>query len=280
MTVVGFSDLTPSIQLWTPEIPETGHLVIICTWMGAANKHISKYVELHRRLLPAATLLILKCEVTNMILPYSKQQRAIEPAIAPIMKLLEQCEQSDVRPRILLHIFSNGGFSYATQLLIKLQRKRNAALPIIGIICDSSPGGVGYWTTYNTFTKSSSGGFPTSLVASTAAHLLLAVLYVSAAMGRYEIPEALWRRAILDTTLVESKRICYVASKADKIIDWRDVVAHADSARAKGWEVKELIMEDTLHCNHMEKNPQMYHEVVELMWSGEKLDKSKRTSKL
>lgn len=99
-------------------------------------------------------------------------------------------------------------------------------------------------------------------------------------MGRYEIPEALWRRAILDTTLVESKRICYVASKADKIIDWRDVVAHADSARAKGWEVKELIMEDTLHCNHMEKNPQMYHEVVELMWSGEKLDKSKRTSKL
>ncbi|KAL1597349.1 hypothetical protein SLS60_008933 [Paraconiothyrium brasiliense] len=271
MALNGFSKLAPDIYLYTPQDAETGHLVILGTWMGAANKYIEKYIDLHKKQMPTASILLLKSQVSSMIRPYTKQQQAIEPAMSPVLSLLAQSNSSNVPPRIFLHIFSNGGINSATHLLIDLERKRKAPLPLVGILCDSVPTGAGYWKTYNAFMYSFPARFPASIAASTAVHTLLILLFLSVAMGRYENPEDFWRKAILDTKLIDSKRICYVASKADKQTDWRDVVAHAEMARAKGWGVKKVILEDTPHCNHLKKDPQMYYDVLELMWTEAKL---------
>ncbi|KAF2788840.1 hypothetical protein K505DRAFT_328642 [Melanomma pulvis-pyrius CBS 109.77] len=110
--------------------------------------------------------------------------------------------------------------------------------------------------------------FLTNLAASAMVHTLLILLFLSVSMGRYEHPEDFWRKAILDKSLIDSNRICYVASKADKQTYWRDVVAHAGIARGQGWNTKEVILEDTPHCNHLKNDPQLYHSIVALMWEG------------
>lgn len=268
MALDGFSKFASDIYFYASKNSEPGNLVILGTWMGAGDKHIAKYIELHKQCSSTASILLLKSQVTSMISPYTKQQKAIEPAMAPVLNVLEQCKQSNIAPQILLHVFSNGGINSAIHLLIDLQRQTKAALPLMGIICDSVPTGAGYWKTYNAFMYSFPARFPISVVASAMVHTLLILLFCSVAMGRYDNPEDFWRKAILDPTLIEGDRICYVASKADKQTDWRDVVAHADIARGKGWSVKEIILEDTPHCNHLKKDPQVYHDAVELMWNG------------
>ena len=102
--------------------------------------------------------------------------------------------------------------------------------------------------------------FATNIAVASMVHTLLILLFRSDAMGRYENPEDFWRKAVLDKSLIDSNRMAYMASKADKQTDWRDVVAHAEIARKQGWDVKEIILESTPHCNHLKKDPQMYHD--------------------
>ncbi|KAH8730007.1 hypothetical protein GQ44DRAFT_700677 [Phaeosphaeriaceae sp. PMI808] len=271
MVLEGFQKITPDIQLYVPPNGDASRLVILSTWMGAADKYIAKYTELHQKIVPASSILLLKSGVSSMISPYKKQQKALEPAMAPVLRLLEQANDSKTKPNILLHMFSNGGINSAIHLLIDLQHKLKAPLPLVGLICDSVPTGTGYRKTYNAFMHSFPQSFPTNIAAGTMVHTLLILLFISVAMGRYDAPEDFWRKSILDKSLIDSNRIYYVASKADKQTDWRDVVEHAEIARKQNWDAKETILEDTPHCNHLKNDPQMYHDIVKLMWSGSKL---------
>jgi hypothetical protein len=268
MPLPDFLPLTPTISLYTPPQPSASHLVILCTWMGAADKHINKYTELHKQRIPTARILLLKSKVTSMIAPYTAQQAALEPATAPVLATLAE---TNAPPKVLLHVFSNGGINSATHLLTVLQRQTHKPLPLVGIICDSVPTGAGYWKTYNAFMHSFPSSLPVSVVAGAVVHTLLILLFLSVAVGRYENPEDMWRRSILHEKLVGTNRISYVASKADKLTDWRDVAAHAEEARSKGWEVREIIYEDSAHCNHLYKDPQAYHRVITDTWEGSKL---------
>ncbi|KAF1948690.1 indole-diterpene biosynthesis protein-like protein PaxU [Byssothecium circinans] len=268
MALEGFQKLAHDILLYTPPTAMAGHLIILGTWLGAADKHIAKYTELYKKQIETASILLLKSEISSMISPYKKQQKAMEPAMLPILNLLQRCKDSQTNPKILLHIFSNGGINSATHLLIDLRRALSTPLPIVGIICDSVPTGAGYRKTYNAFMYSFPQTFPANIVAAITVHTLLSLLFLCVAMGRYEYPEDFWRKAILDRELVGSNRICYVASKADAQTDWRDVVAHAGTARREGWEVREVILEDTAHCNHLRGDPGMYCDLVVRVWGG------------
>lgn len=267
MAIEGFVSLAPNIQMYSPPNAMVGQLVILATWMGAADKHIAKYTTLYKNLIPTARILLLKSVVSSMISPYKKQQAALEPAASAVHEILEEVAGNpQVKPHVLLHMFSNGGINSGTLLLLDLHRKRKQAMPLVGLICDSVPTGAGYWKTYSAFKYSFPQGFPANIIASSAIHVLLILLFASIYAGRYEHPEDFWRRSILDDKLVDSKRICYIASKADKLTDWKDVVAHADTARNKGWEVKEIIYEDTPHCNHLAKDPHAYEGAITSVW--------------
>jgi hypothetical protein len=168
-------------------------------------------------------------------------------------------------------MFSNGGIKSTTHLLIDLNRKRKVPMPLVGLICDSVPTGAGYWKTYNAFMYSFPQRFPTNIAAALLVHTLLILLFLSIAMGRYGHPEDFWRKTVLDKSLIDSNRIAYVASKADKQTDWEEVVAHAEIARKQGWDVREIILEDTPHCNHLKKDPHLYHDLVARVWEGHEL---------
>jgi hypothetical protein len=52
------------------------------------------------------------------------------------------------------------------------------------------------------------------------------------------------------------------------MVDWIDVHSHAEKARNKGWDVEEIIFEDTAHVNHMAKHEERYLTVVNSVWTG------------
>lgn len=90
MAIDGFTKLSPNILIYTPPAPKPGQLVVLGTWMGAADKHIAKYTTLYRQRLPNVRILLLKSYVTSMVQPYSTQQKAMEPAERYVRQFLEE----------------------------------------------------------------------------------------------------------------------------------------------------------------------------------------------
>ncbi|XXG96266.1 hypothetical protein Hte_002547 [Hypoxylon texense] len=280
MPLDGFIKLGPNIFLYTPPEYQAGRLVVLCTWLGAADKHIAKYADVYRTKAPNAKILLLKSVVGSMISSYSRQRKAMKPAELAVCQVLDECgylqsaggtKGSRNKPQILLHLMSNGGANSATNFLVDFNQRFKIRLPLVGLMCDSTPNASSYRKTCRAFMYSFPYSFPLSLVTSAFVHVTITLLYLSIAMGRYEAPEDYWRKSILNAELIENERACYIASKADKMTDWRDVASHAEEARGKGWDVKEIMFDDTPHCNHIGKNKDIYSSAVAAVWEGNKL---------
>lgn len=275
-----FVKLGPRISLFTPPEPATGELVIICTWLGAARKHILKYTTGYRQLAPHAKILLIESSVSILTSTYPAQWIAIRPAVEVLRAVLDECGYGTdgagtPTPKIALHTFSNGGSNSATQMLIELNRQTmgKIPLPIHGLICDSGPAVGTYWKSYNSMLQSLPKGLAWRIIGPCICHFILVVLFSSVAMGRYEAPEPIIRRTLLDEKLLAGdRRICYLLSKADTHVDTEDILSHAENARNKGWQVKTVVFEDTAHCNHVAKHQTEYFDAVKAVWSGERLN--------
>lgn len=277
MVLKDFVQLGPHILLYTPPDHQVGHLVILCTWMGAADKHIEKYTQIHRQNAPGAKILLLRSFVGSMISSYKSQQRAMKPAADAVCQVLDECggvqgggASSNKKPRIMLHIMSNGGANSATALLVVLEGRLKTHLPTIGTVCDSAPNASSYKKTCNAFMYSFPYGYPLKIFSTVFIYFTITLLYLWIGVGN-EPPEDYWRRSVLDDKLLHCRRICYIASKADKITDWNDVVSHAEEARNKGWATREIIVDDTPHCNHISKHGETYVSAVRNVWEESKL---------
>jgi hypothetical protein len=271
MSLQGFIKLGPHISLYTPSEYQVGHLIVLCTWMGAADKHIDKYVKIYQQQAPTAKILLLKSVIGSMISSYSSQQRAMKPAEQAIFELLSENDNvqnggEKREPRILLHLMSNGGANSATNMLTVLERRLMAPLRLAGIVCDSTPNSSSFKKTCTAFKSSIPYGFPLNLVTTAFIYATITLLYIWIAIGN-EAPENYWRRSVLDEKIINCRRISYIASKIDKITDWKDVVSHAEEARKKGWVVQEMIVSDTPHCNHISKHEEAYVNIVSDMWA-------------
>jgi hypothetical protein len=135
----------------------------LCTWLGAARKHIDKYIASYRTIAPNAKILLIQSDVATVTSSYPTQRKAIMPAVEVVRAVLGECtypaciaasvlEHQSKKyqgPRILLHTFSNGGPISATALLLALHTQTSASLPLVGIIMDSGPAAGYYWKSYN-----------------------------------------------------------------------------------------------------------------------------------
>jgi hypothetical protein len=288
-TVSGFKPLSSSISLHTPQNPAKGQLVILATWMGGQPKHISKYTALYKQLTPNARILLIKCTLESMLYPYPIQRRNIRPAIAPIYNVLNECGYASTNtnpetpPRILLHVFSNGGANTISQLLRVWRQEMEAPLPLSGLIIDSALAVGGFHQNYYGFLRSMpSNFFFQKIIGPPALLFALFVLETSIALGRYPRPETMYREAILDENLMHvgahgekegmrGKRICYFASTKDETTPWRDVISHSEEAKRRGWDVEMHMWDDSVHCNHLGKHEAEYTTAVRGVWERAKL---------
>jgi hypothetical protein len=282
-----FQRLSSSILLHTPLNPAKGQLIILATWMGGAAKHIAKYTTLYKRLAPNAKILLIKGTIENMLYPHSIQRQNFKPAVAPILSLLKECGYTtpntppETPPRILLHVFSNGGANSVSQLLYLLQQEIHAPLPLTGLIIDSALAIGGYDHNYHGFLLSLPDNLIFKILGPPALTVFLFVMENSIALGRYPRPEDLYRETMLDEDLLHvagpreegfaGKRICYFASTKDVMIPFQDVLSHADEAKRRGWDVEMHMWDDTEHCNHLGQYEAEYTGAVKGMWEKAKL---------
>jgi len=268
-----FDSLGPKISLYTPPSHNPSELILLCTWLGAARKHVDKYASAYRLLAPNAQILLLQSDVRSITSSYPAQRLAILPAVHVVRSVLSASHSpsSKTSPKILIHTFSGGGPNSVTQLLIVLREQLAAPLPIVGILMDSGPGSGEYWRDHRAMLLSLPPGIM-RMLAVPVAHYILLVLGASVALGRYDAPATLFRRTMVDGEYVCSgradkvMRICYVFSKEDEVTHWEDVVGHAELAGEKGWQVDEWVVEGTKHCNHFSGNEERYVGQMRELW--------------
>jgi hypothetical protein len=297
--------LSRSISIHEPREPAAGQLIILATWLGATTKHVAKYTSLYESIAPNAKLLLIQAPMDSFLLPYSIQEMNIRPALDPIAQLLEECatkqgpQQLSTNPRILLHVFSNGGANNVLSLLRVWRSTTGKALPLSGLIIDSALAIGGVKQNFQGFQQSIPSGLMFKVIGPIAATYALLVLETSIALGRYPRPETAMRECFFDEALIQAnrsqkssvehdtsthtvphKRICYFASKADRNTPFKDIVSHAEEARERGWLVDLHLWDDTQHCNHLGKHEEEYVKAVRSMWMLEPTEAAGVRSKL
>lgn len=288
--------LSSRISLFLPNSPESGQLVILCSWADAQPKHILRYIQLHQAITPNASILLIQTPAAALFAPYRWQRAALKPAVEYIKSRLADIQggtsSATVDPnetntdnskeersqttttkkiKILIHVLSTGGGLTTTQLLILFRQSTHAPLPLIGIIMDSSPDGGSYKQSYRAMVGAQPPSIPRRAAVSLVAHAALLPFWATYAVGIRENSQLELRRVILDRKFVDATHICYVYSKNDRITDWRDVLVHAADARGCGWSVEEHLLENSSHCAHVRSNPDMYAAIVKQFWERAKL---------
>jgi hypothetical protein len=260
----------------------------------------------YQKLAPEARILLVESDVAIITSSYKKQREAIKPAESIILDTLAGCGYSALpsgktltvepsnklrsksstsssmmtaerSPKILLHMFSNGGTNSETQFLIVLHERLGQPLPLTGMLFDSYPAKGTYWKSHNAMALSlRPKGAVSRILAAVVVHCILMMLYTWITCGN-DNPATLMRRTLLDEEMLTlpssfraevKRRACYLFSEADEQVDGMDIKDHAEEARRKGWAVQEVVFEGSGHCAHFSKDGERYAEAMEGMWLG------------
>lgn len=198
-------------------------------------------------------------------------------------------------PKILLHMFSNGGTNTATQFLFVLNQRLRAPLPLCAMLYDSCPAKGTYWKDHRAMVYSLPKDIFSRALGNIIVHIILLLLHTEIACG-LENPSSLLRRTLLDEEKIRGEEVpeagagagagavekgerkeyeklkigssCYLYSKSDRMVDWTDIRDHAAEARSKGWDVEEIVFEGSNHCGHFQVDEQRYVAAMERMWRG------------
>jgi len=99
------------------------NIILIFGWMGALTRHLQHYSRKYTELYPHATQIIVKCPPSFFWTSARGQQSRLLPVVEALEGLgclpsIENPteESTCVRPRVLIHSFSNGGGLQLTSL--------------------------------------------------------------------------------------------------------------------------------------------------------------------
>jgi Eukaryotic protein of unknown function (DUF829) len=106
-------------------------LIILCSWVNAAPRHIAKYTATYLSLYPSSAQLLITTSLADMSYrPNSTQRSHLAPALSILLSAVEppiSPPNSTLTPppRILLHVFSHGGAHTACQLALAFRAQTN-----------------------------------------------------------------------------------------------------------------------------------------------------------
>ncbi|PVH74113.1 hypothetical protein DL98DRAFT_519512 [Cadophora sp. DSE1049] len=264
-----FSKLSSAVSLYTPPPTPTQTsntdptIIIVCQWMGVSPRSRSlntAYLKYHT-LYPAASILTLR-SLPEYFLTTSTATRlaGFEPVISAI--------NNDSNPRILVHLFSNGGALTFTDVCTVYKRQTGKVMPVQAIVLDSAPGKPTMQESWSAL----SIGMPKGLMWFPTAAMFAALLGIGwvgrSVFGYYGL---VYKSPGLlnDGTLVDgnSKRL-YVFSEKDSLVGFRDVEEHLEEFKKARGEVMVLKETETPHVQHMVLDFERYWENVQKLWSS------------
>lgn len=277
-----FSKLGPQIFFYTPRLSEAGQttvqvvqpdLIIVCSWMGAQSRYIRKYLSPYQTKFPQSPILLLRQDGSDLFWRSKWQQvKNTEPAISTIRRVVDEKRLNT--PRVLVHIFSNGGSYTACQLADAYRDAssgKDELLPISALVLDSTPSLPSSRRAHTAISESLPKSGPGRVIGSAAvwAYIGLAKVIETVA-GNEDITTSLRRRlndpngAFMQGTL---KRL-YIYSQADKLIPAPDVEAHAEEAVSLIGRDR-VRLEDFVsskHVGHVMLDERRYWSLIEDLW--------------
>lgn len=273
-------------------------LILLATWMGAADAHIAKYAQTYRTLYPSSPILLVRSEPGDFFWPRSSGTE-ISTAAGVVRATFPESSTTaltDRSPQLLIHVWSNGGSTMLARLRAALVKRAAAApaassiIPPYTLVLDSAPGQFHYSATYNAFALTLKTPWLRRLV-SPLLHALCSWFWILSTLGK-------WRRArALKSTGVDKPRgplelsaaahndprwldcevrRTYIYSNEDALIQASDVEQHAADAVAQGFAVRREKFKGTAHVAHARFEPERYWSIAEETWAdksdGEEVD--------
>lgn len=301
LTQLGFEKLSQGASLFRPDNEtekETSNLdptlVIICSWAFAQPRHIAKYIRPYQDFYPRASILLVQNVISNAIWkPDRWQMSFFQSAAAAIQAHIS----TTVTPRVLLHIFSNGGSHAAVQLSEACRVTCGGMkMPVDALLLDSCPGQPRFGPTINALVR----GIPSQNQVIRCAATVMAYVSVggTALLDILNISEpAAWKlyRKLndpIDVFLLKRLRgekkmfvpipRTYLYSKADDMIMYDDILGHAQIANEKllaqglsESEVEDVVQLEefigTAHVNHVKTAEHRYWDIVRNTWTRRRL---------
>ncbi|QDS72413.1 hypothetical protein FKW77_009049 [Venturia effusa] len=262
-----FSQLAPSTWYYQPllsetkpESPQQPDLVILSTWMGAASKHILKYVAAYQKIYPNTSILVLTNGVQDIIFrPSSHHEKHLRAAISVIRATRQQNPQA----RIVLHLFSNGGAHTICQLAKLYRKYYSRPLPLDGTVLDSAPGRATYKRSIAAMSVGLPKFLPVRLLGILILHIACIVMWLQRhVLGRENVITRV-RRELNDPLLFPTgARRVYLYSRTDEMVDWETVEEHALEAEEDGVHVERERFGKSRHVGHMMEDFDRYWAAV------------------
>jgi hypothetical protein len=274
-TAPNLTRLSPSVSFYRPE-PDSYQgdenapkLIFLATWMDARDVHIKKYVARYHAIYPAASILVAKSYFWYYFSP-SAARRDITPAVSIIRDIIDSDDNSDIdlsssSPRMLIHLFSNGGSCMLYHLYDVYKKGR---LPLHVTIFDSAPG---RWS-HSVSTRAILAGVPVGWARTLAfpfAYLVGMWWLIKYSLLKVPQETHVWGLAHNDPARAHEAGRSYVYSETDEFVADHDVEEHADHAEINGYKiVRRDKFQNSDHVAHARSDPDRYWSLVTDTWEA------------
>ncbi|KAK7421575.1 hypothetical protein QQX98_002042 [Neonectria punicea] len=274
--IPGFNRLSTWVSYYSPNksllgnkkaTPEGPPLVVLCTWVAANPKHIAKYTANYQRLYPNASILVVQTWTYDVIFRPTDGYHStrLQPAHDIILSFVDAHEGSEDNG-IVFHAFSNGGALTTGLLSTMLRSSRPLHKDFFhALLLDSCPGQGGYSaSTHALIVSMRLHTFSYPVYAITSLLVYIAALYIipCGPLGIETMVDRIRRRLNDETLIGPNVPRLYLYSKVDQLVHWTDVVSHAGEAREKGYNVNEVVFQNSEHCAHLQENAAKYWDAV------------------
>lgn len=265
-------------------------LVIICSWLYALPKHISKYTNAYQRLYPTTPILLLKQDGPDLMWrPNAWQMKNLKPAT----ELIKVAESGlDRHLRVMMHVFSNGGSFTACQLAdayaLSARSESNEGgwlagpvtlLPVTALVIDSAPSIPDMRRGFIAFSQGMPSSLPGPVRAVGGAVLFSFMVSVSMAsrlVGVEGVITSMRRKLNHGAFMAGGVRRVYIYSESDQLVPWQHVEMHAEEARnvldkrAGGSGEERVKLEKFVgsrHVSHIMIDAERYWRIVKTLWA-------------
>lgn len=256
-TAPEFFPLSRIVSLHTPrDSSARAPLLLVCTWMSAPPRLITKYTTLLASQFPRSRILLIRSTVTNFFFTPTPSFNAL---ILPALEVL--LTSDDVR----MMIYSNGGGNSIVHLARLYRQSTGKPLYARGMVLDSAPGDPDIVPAQRAVLLS----LPPAMLNGPVYYLLwisvwimlLVLIYTTRGMGGQD-PVTRAHQDLNDDELFGKGRRTYVYSETDVMVPFKGIERHATEAERRRWDVREEKFVGGKHVAHAVVDPERYWRVV------------------
>jgi hypothetical protein len=262
-------------------------LLILCTWMGAAARHIDKYTKAYISRFPSTSILLLRSEVSDIALrSVSQQVKRMGPAAVAVKNFIDQRKSTGQQYKILLHTFSNGGSWTACVLADAYENLYDdflSKLPVSAVVIDSAPSLPNARIFHNAVMQALRKSIIIRIVGGYILWIFIAVTWLLGMIGMRQNVLLKMRATFNDFAgpfLSYNIPRLYICSRTDKMVPIEEVIAHASEARIVLRKNGVQDIEDMInfeefigsaHVGHMMADGHRYWRLIDDTWDKTKM---------